>query len=130
MNILVVDDEPTYRLLLMSALNQEGWYVAGAENGLDAMAKLERQPFDIVITDVYMPVMDGVKFHSKVRSKPEFQRLPFLFVSGYDDEHTMSAVKDPTLEKFLKKGRPVRLLKAWIDYLTTPVDQRPDNPPS
>ena len=80
MIILVVDDEPEYRLVLKSVLMTEGFQVVLAENGLDALAKLKESAVDLVISDIYMPVMDGIKFHKTVRSMPEYAQLPFLLV--------------------------------------------------
>ena len=84
---------------------------------------------DLVISDIYMPVLDGIRFHRKVRSNPEFARLPFLFVSAFDDQHTLDAVQDPRCEGFLRKARPVSEMKEWIQYLTTPEEKRPKMPP-
>ena len=129
MNILLVDDEPEYRLLLGNFLETEGNVVYLAEHGEDALKKLDDAPMDIIISDVYMPVMDGLKFHKAVRATPRFEKIPFLFVSGYDDQYTMSAVKQSKLDGFVRKARPMSELKAWIKYLTTPIDKRPLMPP-
>jgi two-component system chemotaxis response regulator CheY len=129
MNILVVDDEPEFRLLMKSFLAQEGWEVHVAENGQHALEKLAAEKFDLVISDVYMPIMDGIRLHRSVREMPGFERLPFLFVSAYDDQHTLDAVKDPRIEGFFRKGKSVANLKEWIVYLTTPEDKRPKLPP-
>jgi len=129
MTIMVVDDEPEYRLIMRSVLSSEGWDVVLAENGEDALHKLEREPVDLVISDIYMPVMDGIKFHRTVREMAEFEHLPFLFVSAFDDQHTLDAVKDPRFEGFLRKARPVEELIEWIQYLTTPEEKRPKTPP-
>ncbi len=129
MIILVVDDEPEYRLVLKSVLMTEGFQVVLAENGLDALAKLKESAVDLIISDIYMPVMDGIKFHKTVRSMPEYAQLPFLFVSAHDDQHSTDAVKDPRMDGFLRKARPVNELKEWIQYLTLPEDKRPMLPP-
>ena len=129
MTIMVVDDEPEYRVIMRSVLSSEGWDVVLAENGEDALAKLEREPVDLVISDIYMPVMDGIKFHREVRQMPEFETLPFLFVSAFDDQHTLDSVKDPRYEGFLRKARPVEELIEWIQYLTAPEDKKPKTPP-
>lgn len=129
MTILIVDDEPQYRLLLRGVLQEEGHIVLDAADGLEALAKLDRTTPDIIISDVYMPGMDGLRFHRQVRSHPDRFTIPFLFVSAYDDEHSHRAVKDPRYEGFLRKGLPVDLLKQWVAYLTTPLDRRPPTPP-
>lgn len=129
MTILVVDDEPAYRLVLRSVLKDEGYEVELAENGEAGLKKLAECHIDFVISDIYMPVMDGIRFHKAVRALPEFATIPFLFVSAFDDQHTLDAVKDPKYEGFLRKARPVPELKEWIAYLTTPAEKRAKFPP-
>ena len=129
MNILLVDDEPEYRLLLGNYLETEGHTVFIAEHGEDAIKKLDDAPMDIIISDVYMPVMDGLKFHKAVRATARFEKIPFLFVSGFDDQHTLSAVKQSKIDGFVRKARPMSELKAWIKYLTTPIEKRTAAPP-
>jgi two-component system alkaline phosphatase synthesis response regulator PhoP len=129
MRILIVDDEPQYRLLLRNVLQDEGYEVFDAADGDEALSKMARIKVDMIISDVYMPIMDGVKLHRTVRAIPGFEKLPFLFVSAYDDHHTQEAVKNPRCEGFLRKGKPVALLLDWVTYLTTPEDRRPPHPP-
>ena len=130
MTILVVDDEPDYRLVMRSVLMTEGWNVVLAEHVEDALEKLAEGKIDLVIADIYMPIMDGIKLHRKARMMPQHANIPFLFISAFDDQHTLSAVQDPRLDGFLKKGRPIEDLLEWIHYLTTPEDERPRTPPS
>ena len=129
MTILVVDDEPAYRLVLRTVLKDAGHDVVLAENGEDALKKLKENKIDLVISDIYMPLMDGIRFHKEVRALPEFATLPFLFVSAFDDQHTLEAVKDPRYDGFLRKARPVEEMKEWISFLTTPVEKRSKYPP-
>ena len=129
MNVLVVDDEREYRVLVGNFLSDQGWTVFLAENGQEGLNTLFREKIDIIVSDIYMPVMDGLKFHRSVRSNPKFAETPFLFVSAYDDPHTVEAVKNPKIEGFSRKGRPVSDLKLWIQYLMTPVEKRPTVPP-
>ncbi len=127
--ILVVDDEPDYRLVVRSILSTKGYEAVLAANGEEAWRKLEEGPVDFVISDIYMPVMDGIKFHRLVRASGKYQNLPFLFVSAFDDQFTMDAVKDPRVDGFLKKGSKVQELLEWVEYLLTPEDKRPKLPP-
>jgi response regulator RpfG family c-di-GMP phosphodiesterase len=124
MTILLVDDEPVQRLLIGDLLEEQGWKVVSAESGAEGLEKLAVETIDIIISDVYMPIMDGLKFHTLVRSRPESQLIPFLFISAFDDQYTRDAVKDPKIESFLKKGFTGESLKAWVEYLTTPLEQR------
>jgi CheY-like chemotaxis protein len=128
MNILIVDDEPAYRMLLEFELQSEKRNIITAEHGEDALEKMSNTKIDFIISDIYMPVMDGIKFHNAVRSKPEYEQIPFLFVSGYTDM-AVDTIKNPKIEAFLSKSKPVETISAWINYLTTPEAQRPKVPP-
>ena len=127
--ILVVDDETDYRLILRSVLSTKGYESVLASNGEEALQKLAEGPVDFIISDIYMPVMDGIKFHRAVRADSKYQNLPFLFVSAFDDQHTLDAVKDPRCDGFVKKGSRVEDLTEWIEYLLTPEGKRPKLPP-
>jgi CheY-like chemotaxis protein len=124
MTILVVDDEAGYRLVTKTVLLSEGYKVELAENGEEAVKKLEEGGIDMVISDIYMPVMDGIRFHHAVRANPKFEKLPFLFISAFDDQHTLDAVEDPRLDGFLRKARPAEEMIEWIHYLTAPEGSR------
>ena len=73
--------------------------------------------------------MDGFKLRNAIREMPGCVTLPFLFISGYDDQYTLEAVKDPKIEGFFRKGNPIVELKEWIQYLTAPEEKRPKYPP-
>jgi CheY-like chemotaxis protein len=129
MNILIVDDERLYCQLVKDYFEQEGWSAFTAENGQDGLEKLETEKIDAVVSDIYMPIMNGVQFRDKVRENPNYSNLPFLFVSGYNDNYTSNAVKFPEIEVFLEKTKPLSEVKAWIEHLTKPVEHRSSLPP-
>ncbi len=124
MTVLIVDDEPAYRLAARDLLIAAGHDVLLAANGEEALRKLSIIEPDIIVSDVYMPVMDGRKLHRAVREMPRFEKLPFLFVSGYSDEETLGSVRDPRYEGFLSKSSSPKDLLEWVNYLTTPPDKR------
>jgi CheY-like chemotaxis protein len=129
MNILIVDDETEYRMLLGKYLEGEGHTVFLADNGDDGLKKINDAAMDIIITDVYMPVIDGLKFHKIVRANPKLAHIPFLFVSGYDDEYTLETVRSSNIDGFVRKARPLSEMKSWLHYLTLPINKRPPSPP-
>ena len=67
--ILVVDDQLYFRVFLEDLLREEGYAVASAEGGADALTQLEAQRFDLVITDLVMPGMDGTELVQRVRER-------------------------------------------------------------
>jgi two-component system alkaline phosphatase synthesis response regulator PhoP len=60
MNILIVDDERLYCKLVKEYFEQEGWSVFMAENGQEGLAKLLNVKIDVVVSDIYIPIMNGV----------------------------------------------------------------------
>jgi len=129
MRILVIDDQQEYRLMLRDILMSHQWDVLMASNGEEGFHRLSSDEVDLVISDIYMPVMDGIRLHKKVRATPQWATLPFLFVSGFDDEHTRNAVQDPRVDGFFRKSAPIAELVEWVTYLTTPLAKRTRVPP-
>ncbi len=130
MHLLVVDDDSITRMTFRTVLTSDGHTVSVAADGDAALAKVLELPVDMIITDVRMPILDGIQLRNAVRLLPDKTHLPFLFISGYDDDPTLGAVSDPVKEGFFKKGRPLVELLAWIKYLTTPVERRSTYPPN
>lgn len=80
--LLLVEDEPAVRNLFTMALRREGYYVAEAQHGEEALAvAAQLSHIDLVVTDIVMPVMKGPEMARRLREQhPE---LKFVFVSGY-----------------------------------------------
>lgn len=129
MTVLLVDDDPTFRNLLHDLLLNEGHEVLAVENGEEAMRRLAVVRPDIIVTDIYMPVMDGAQLHKNVRDNPLYATLPFLFISGYDDGSTHTSHWDPRYDGFHCKNKPLEEMKNWIEYLTTSLEKRDKYPP-
>ena len=129
MNILIVDDEPSYLHLLEVSFRLEGWTVFSAADGLQGLKRLSEARMDLIISDIYMPVMDGFKLHAKVRELPDYKTTPFIFVSGFKDQNTMSAISKTANDAFVEKTNPLSFLKEWVYYLITPIERRPSLPP-
>jgi two-component system, chemotaxis family, chemotaxis protein CheY len=80
--ILIVDDSETTRNLIHRLLKDEGNYeFTFADNGLEAMVRLEREPFDLLITDIIMPFIDGLKLISYIRNSANLKGLPIVVIS-------------------------------------------------
>ena len=129
MTVLIVDDEPEYRALLKDCFAQQGWTVLLSPNGEEALDLMEDNPVDIIVSDVYMPVVDGLKFHRRVRQHPKFNSVPFLFLSSYDDDYTLAAVKGSKIDGFVRKSKPINDIIAWVKFLSTPFEKRKGDAP-
>ena len=80
--VLVVNDSPEQLEFCAFVLRDAGYSVATAVNGRDAMAVLERETPDLVLSDVVMPQMDGIELCRHLRSAPGLSTIPLLLVSG------------------------------------------------
>lgn len=69
LRVLVVDDEPGIRATVQAMLEIEGYDVAQAANGADALAAVEREPPDVIVLDMRMPVLDGWGFATELRRR-------------------------------------------------------------
>ena len=79
---LVVEDSPMMRQLLVFALARvKGLRVIEADDGVDGLRKLASQRFDLILTDINMPIMDGLKLVKRVRSDPAHQDTPIIIIT-------------------------------------------------
>ncbi len=78
---LVVDDSATMREMVSYTLKQAGFEPLTGGNGQEALDKLTGQPMDLIITDLNMPVMDGLSFIKAVRSRDEYKFVPILMLT-------------------------------------------------
>jgi len=88
-NFLVVEDSPTMRQLITFALKRiPGSKIVEANDGIDALKKLSNQKFDIILTDINMPIMDGLKLVSMVRNDPVHRAIPIIIITteGADED--------------------------------------------
>jgi two-component system chemotaxis response regulator CheY len=80
--LLVVEDSPTMRQLIAFTLRRlQGCRILEAVDGVDALKKLTTDRVDLVITDINMPMMDGLKLVSVIRGNPRTKSLPIVIVT-------------------------------------------------
>jgi two-component system response regulator AtoC len=103
LNVLVVDDEPAVRQVLAAAIGKAGYVVETAASASEALARLDKSPFDVVLSDVFMPVTDGIELLKQARARGH--AATFIMVTAF-------ASVDSAIDA-IKAG-------AW-DYITKPV---------
>ncbi|NOR49786.1 MAG: response regulator [Desulfuromonadales bacterium] len=80
--VLVVEDSPTMRQLIVFALKRiRGFQIVEANDGVDGLKKLSAEKFDLILTDINMPIMDGLKLVSMVRSDPNYKETPIIVIT-------------------------------------------------
>ncbi len=88
--ILVVDDEPDVRLLLAREIGDRGYEVVAAMDGAQAMAEMDRGDFDVVLTDIRMPGMDGLGLTEWIkRTRPD---TDVIVMTGYESPDITTTV--------------------------------------
>ncbi len=105
--VLVVDDDPDARSVLARYLEDAGFAVHAAEHGLEALRYLKRVPVELVITDLSMPVMDGLTLLSRMRASPDLALVPVLVLTGRDVTPSERGVLDRAGVPVLRKAGPV-----------------------
>ena len=81
-NVLLVDDQPARLLTYETILSELGQNLVRAGSGLEALEKLMKDEFAVVLLDVSMPDMDGFEAATLIHQHPRFERTPIIFVTG------------------------------------------------
>jgi two-component system chemotaxis sensor kinase CheA len=82
--VLVVEDSVTSRALLESIFERAGYRVHTATDGVEALATLKAEQFDIVVSDIDMPRMNGFTLTEKIRADERLSRIPVVLVTSLD----------------------------------------------
>ena len=99
--ILIAEDEDITRKHLIHALKKEGYEVVGTSNGREALEQLEKEYFDILITDVKMPEMSGLELLEKTRER--YQNIEVLIITGFGSiDAAVEAMKKGAYEYITK----------------------------
>jgi len=106
MRILLVEDAPFLRYAFGRLLRMHGFDVMEANDGQEALERVPEFHPQLVVTDVMMPVMDGVELINRLRSSPETADLPVLAITADTSAQTESRVREA----------------GAVDFLTKPVD--------
>jgi phosphoserine phosphatase RsbU/P len=112
--ILVVDDEPGNRDVLARQLARQGHTVAEAGDGEAAIARLRAEPFDLVLLDMMMPVLDGFSTLRALKGDPALRHLPVIMISALDEIAAVVKCIENGAEDFLPKPFNPVLLRARI----------------
>ena len=115
--ILVVDDDPVTRFLVIGALEQAGFCVEQAENGRQALTACERIDFDLITLDVMMPELDGFATCVELRHRPRGVQVPILMMTGLDDYESINQAFKAGATDFITKPINFVLLEYRVRYL-------------
>ncbi|MBK5957456.1 two-component system response regulator [Rhodoplanes elegans] len=92
--ILNVDDSASVRQMVQLTLQGAGYRVLQANDGADGLAKAKANPVDMIVTDLNMPVMNGLALIRELRKLPTYRGVPILFLTTESDANVKKEAKE------------------------------------
>lgn len=114
-SILIVDDNSTNRIMLSRYVSRLGYKPTLAENGKQALEKLKREPFDLVLLDVEMPELNGYEVLAQLKTDLGLRDLPVIMISALEELESVVKCIELGAEDYLPKPFNPILLKARIN---------------
>jgi two-component system chemotaxis response regulator CheY len=117
-NVLIVDDSPAMRSFVRRVLEYSGFDIgefAQAGNGKEALALLARQWIDVILTDLNMPVMDGVELMRRLERDPVLRSIPVLVVSTDRTDHRVQQMLALGARGYVKKPFAAETLREEME---------------
>ncbi len=100
-NILVVDDAYTNHRLIGIMLRRNAHTITSAYNGLEALNYLSNTPIDMMITDINMPIMDGLTLLERLRNDARFHNLPVIVITAGGEDYLQRLAVEKGASAFL-----------------------------
>jgi two-component system, chemotaxis family, chemotaxis protein CheY len=120
--VLVVDDSSTVRKFVSIALEMQGFDVTTATDGMDALEKIPQRTIDLIITDLNMPIMDGLEFIRTLRENPTYHDIPVIILTSLTDEATRAEGASLRVQSYLTKPFSIEKLQYEVSkYLSWAV---------
>lgn len=112
--VLAVDDEPTTLDIIVQVVTEMGYQVETAKNGRVALDLIRDHRPDLVLTDIFMPQMNGLELLREIRLFD--QKLPVILITGFDTEDAYRAVKSYKANGLILKPFQIPILQKAIRY--------------
>lgn len=118
--VLVVEDSPTMRQLIVFALKRiRGLAIVEANDGVDGLKKLSSDQFDLIFTDINMPIMDGLKLVSLARNDPGYKSVPIVIITtegaNEDRERALAIGANDYITKPIQTTRIIEVAKQLLN---------------
>jgi len=117
--ILAVDDSLTIRSMVKTILENEGFEVVSANDGVEAMEIAREQTFDLVLSDINMPNMNGISLVSKLRRLEGFTEIPIIMLTTEDSDFKKKKAKNFGASGWLQKPFTEERLVGAVQKLLT-----------
>ena len=118
--VLVVEDSPTMRQLIVFALKRiRGLTIVEANDGVDGLKKLSSDKFDLIFTDINMPIMDGLKLVSLARNDPGYKEVPIVIITtegaNEDRERALALGANDYITKPIQTTKIIEVAKRLLN---------------
>jgi len=113
-SLLVVDDNSMNRIILSRYISKLGYRSSLAENGRQALEKLQAEPYDLVLLDVQMPEMDGYAVLEQLKVNPRLRDIPVIMISAVDELESVVTCIELGAQDYLPKPFNPVLLRARL----------------
>lgn len=124
--ILVLEDNSTNQKVIRQQLQRMGYHVTVADNGLIGLHQAKQKRFDLILSDLHMPEMDGYQFITQLRAyeaQESLDRTPVIALTANIVQDELTRAKDLGMDDYLVKPLPVEQLKIMLEhYLTSEHD--------
>ncbi len=125
MKILVVDDEEGARELFNTILTDEGYEVTLAVDGREALTCMQSDPYDLVVTDIKMPGMDGLQLLQEIRKSGS--RADVIMVTAYGEVESYLKAMSLGAAEYINKPIRIKELKRIVHKVLAERKARPGN---
>jgi len=115
--ILIVDDHPDSRVIMVMAMERWGYEVVEARDGKEAMGQIEAVDFALLLIDIAMPFIGGRELARSIRSNPRTKHIPLLAVTALDTSENRKLCSQAGFDDFLPKPFSIDELKAKVTTL-------------
>lgn len=118
-NILVVEDSPTMRQLITFTVKRiADTNVIEAKDGVEALKKITSEKIDLILADINMPVMDGLKLVALIKNNPDFKNIPVIMITTEgakeDRERAIKIGADAYLSKPIQTQELIRMVNSFV----------------
>jgi two-component system chemotaxis response regulator CheY len=120
MKVLVVEDSPTMRQLIVFALKRiRGLQIVEANDGVGGLKKLSAEKFDLILTDINMPIMDGLKLVSLIRNDPQYKDVPVVVITTEgaqeDRDRALALGANEYITKPIQTAKIIEVVRRLLD---------------
>ena len=126
LHALVVEDSPPMRKMIVFALSRiKGLVVAEADDGVDALRRLAGTKYDLIITDINMPILDGLKLVKRLRADESYMHVPIIIITtegaAEDRQRALALGANAYITKPIQAPQVIKLVKEILGIVDEPV---------